>query len=58
MEFSPEYASLWYYENLNGRYITIEKGAAADARAQGSRDYGWNSYVVGQIDYLDDKNQH
>jgi hypothetical protein len=49
---SPEYASLWYFEDLKGNYITIEKGSAADARAQGSRDYGWNNYVLGQITWV------
>jgi hypothetical protein len=49
---SAEYASLWYFEDLKGNYITIEKGAAADARAQGSRDYGWNSFVLGQITWI------
>jgi hypothetical protein len=49
---SPEYASLWYFEDLKDNYITIEKGAAADARAQGSRDYGWNSYMRGQITWI------
>ncbi|MBL8829924.1 MAG: hypothetical protein JNM18_23295 [Planctomycetaceae bacterium] len=49
---SAEYASHWYYDDLNDTYTFYEKGPQADAVAQGSRDYGWMSGTHGSIDWL------
>jgi hypothetical protein len=49
---SAEYASHWYFDDLNDTYMAYEKGAAADRAAPGSRDYGWRSVTVSPITWI------
>ncbi len=49
---ATEFASLFYFEDMGGGYFYYEKGARADAVAQGSRDYGWYNGVSSAIDWV------